>query len=156
MSVLADSVRADPRVRASAIDEANQAVRHAGQIASCCAIPDRNWIEHEPLLKGAPRWQRAIGIAFLVSILGIVGLVDLADDVLTVVLIGTALAAGLALCVLYALDDPDIPEPPSRRARRAHRRAQLLADCDAQHEAWRRSDDATAIYGRFQPAAIDR
>lgn len=29
--------------------------------------------------------------------------------------------------------------------------ARLIADCDAQHDAWKRQDDMTAFFGRYQP-----
>lgn len=33
------------------------------------------------------------------------------------------------------------------------KRAQLLADCDIQHQAWKCGDDMTAFLGQYRPAA---
>lgn len=42
-----------------------------------------------------------------------------------------------------------------QRGTRRREHARLLADCEYQHAAWRRGDDAIAFFGRFQPAGID-
>lgn len=55
---------------------------------------------------------------------------------------------GSALMVIW-------PLKARQRAARRREHARLLADCEYQHAAWRRGDDAIAFFGRFQPAGID-
>jgi hypothetical protein len=57
--------------------------------------------------------------------------------------LGFWVAFGILLVALYRKIDGELPE---RRER-----ARLLADCEYQHDAWKRGDDATAFFGRFRP-----
>jgi hypothetical protein len=126
------------------LQEANRAIRHAGQIAAIATRPAAVRLAPTP-----PRWQRALLAAIALACAAALAFIRVNDDLGTL-LIALALAGGGALCGLYALSAVDTPWPPSRRSLRAR----LLADCDAQHAAWRRGDDFVATYGRFPPAKL--